>query len=83
VIPDAYAELFQPPEAKQIGRGQAAMLCPLCGNPITFPSGWHGDAADVTGLPLFHWSRSIWDRYSRQRQEEVKQRIADVEQYLR
>jgi hypothetical protein len=83
VIPDAYAELFQQSEAIQIGRGLAAMHCPVCGHPITFPRGWHGDAVDGAGLPLCRWSRSLWDRYSPQRQDEVKQRVPNVEQYLR
>jgi hypothetical protein len=83
VIPDAFAELFQRLEAKRIGSGQAAMPCPLCGKLITFPRGWHGDPVDGTGLPLCHWSQSIWDGYSHQRQEEVKQRVPNVEQYLR
>jgi hypothetical protein len=59
------------------------MLCPLCANPITFSKGWHGDAVDGTGLPVYHWSQSLWDRYSPQRQAEVKQRVPNVEQYLR
>ncbi len=54
-----------------------------CGKPITFPKGWHEDAVDGTGLPLCHWFQSIWDGYSPQRQEEVKQRVSLVEQYLR
>jgi hypothetical protein len=83
VIPDAYAELFPPQVANQIGKGQTAMLCPLCGNALTFPRGWYQDPVDGTGLPLSHWSKSIWDSSSPQRQADVKQRVPNVEQYLR
>jgi hypothetical protein len=83
VIPDAVAELFQRPGANRIGRGQAAMSGPRCGKPITVPRDWHGDAVDGTGLPLCHWSQSIWDGYSPERQAEVKLRVPNVEQDLR
>jgi hypothetical protein len=83
IIPDAYAELFEQFQRLEIGRGQAAMTCPLCGHAITFSRGWYQDPVGGHGLPFYHWSRSIWDRYSDQRQAEVKQRIPNVEQYLR
>jgi hypothetical protein len=82
-IKDAYAELFERDEGHQIAKGQAAMLCPVCGNPWRFPNGWFSDPGPGPGHPVFYWSRRIWDTYTDERKAEVLQRVPNVEQYLR
>ncbi len=71
------------PKAFQIAKGQAAMLCPICGEPWRFPNGWFSNPVSGVGLPLFYWSKRIWDTYTDERKAEVQQRVPNVEQYLR
>ncbi len=82
-VPDAFAELFEPADSREISRGQAAMLCPTCGSPWRFPKGWLSNPVPGESLPLVYWSRRIWDTYTDSRKDEVRQRVPSVEQYLR
>jgi hypothetical protein len=82
-IPDAYSELFEDPAKLQIAKGLAAMRCPICGSPWRFPKGWFSDPVSGEGLPVFYWSKRIWNTYTDQRKDEVRQRIPNVEQFLR
>ena len=82
-LKDAYSELFERAEGLQIAKGQAAMLCPICGEPWRFPNGWFSNPVSGVGLPVFYWSKRIWDTYTDERKAEVRQRVPNVEQYLR
>jgi hypothetical protein len=82
-LKDAYAELFERGDGLQIAKGRAAMLCPIWGNPWRFPNGWFSNPVSGVGLPVFYWSKRIWDTYTDERKVEVRQRIPNVEQYLR
>lgn len=82
-VPDAFAELFEPPDSLQISRGQAAMPCPVCGKPWRFPRGWLSNPVQGEDLPVVYWSRRIWNSYTDARKDEVRQRVPNVERYLR
>jgi len=82
-VKDAYSELFEREEGLQVAKGQAAMLCPACGEPWRFPNGWFSNPVSGVGLPIFYWSKRIWDTYTDDRKAEVRQRVPNVEQSLR
>lgn len=82
-LKDAYSELFERAEGLQIAKGQAAMLCPICGGPWRFPNGWFSSPASGVGLPVFYRSKRLWDTYTDERKDEVRRRVPNVEHYLR
>jgi hypothetical protein len=82
-VPDAYSELFEDPAKLEISKGLAAMRCPVCDKPWKFPRGWFSNPVSGEGLPIFYWSQRKWDGYDETRKDEIRQRIPDVEQYLR
>ena len=82
-ILDAYSELFEDEAKLQIFNGLAAMKCPVCANPWKFPKGWFSNPVSGEGLPVLYWSKRKWDRYDEARKDEIRQRVSNVEQYLR
>jgi hypothetical protein len=82
-LKDAYSELFEHAKGFQIAKGQAAMLCPICGEPWRFPNGWFSNPVSGVGLPVSYWSKRIWDTYTDERKAEARQRVPNLEQYLR
>lgn len=82
-IRDAFSELLEPADSLLVSRGKAALLCPVCGNPWKFPRGWLSNPVTGGGLPVVYWSKRIWDSYTDERRDEVRQRVPSVEQYLR
>ena len=79
----AYSELFERADGFQIHKGQAAMLCPICGAAWRFPNGWLSNPVSGVGLPVVYWFKRIWDTYTDERKAEVRQRVPNMKQYLR
>lgn len=82
-VPDAFAELLEPADSRQVSQGQAALLCPVCGKPWKFPRGWFSNPVAGDELPVVYWSRRIWDSYDESRKDDMRQRVPNVEQCLR
>jgi hypothetical protein len=81
---DACSELFEEYQRREISQGKkAAMLCPVCGKPWTFPRGWFSNPVSGVGLPISYWSQRIWDTYNDQRKDDIRQRVPNVEGLLR
>jgi hypothetical protein len=80
---DALSELFEPDDKEAIRVGQAAMLCPNCGQAVIFPNGWLKSPIKGGGQPVVYWSQAKWDAYTPERQEYVRFSVPNVERYLK
>ena len=82
-LKDAYSELFERADGLQISKVKQRCCVQSAGNLGEFPNGWFSNPVSGVGLPVFYWSKRIWDTYTDERKAEVRQRVPNVEQLLR
>lgn len=82
VIPDLLTELLDTTDKKSLLKGEAALLCPICTQPVTYAGSFLGDLRDGTGLPLVYWSEVRWERFPVFEQQERVRRIPRLRELL-
>jgi hypothetical protein len=83
-VVDMYAELLEPADRVAVAKGQAALLCPLCGQAMYWPRTFLNDPVPAPAdLPVVYWSLAIWNRRPADKQQEALSGVPNLTRFLR
>jgi hypothetical protein len=83
-ITDMYAELLEDADRAAAATGQAAMICPACGQEMYWPRTFLNNPAPApVGMPVVYWSLARWNSWPPDIQQEALSRVPNLTRYLR
>jgi hypothetical protein len=83
-IIDMYSELLEPSDQVAVANGQAAMVCPACGEKMYWPLTFLKDPASApVGMPVVYWSLARWNRWAPDDQQTALSRVPNLMRFLR
>jgi hypothetical protein len=83
-ITDMYSELLEPTDRVAAAKGQAAMVCPLCGERMYWPRTFLNNPLPAPAdMPVVYWSLAIWNSWSPDMQRDALSRVPNLTRYLR
>jgi hypothetical protein len=83
-ITDLYSELLTDEDRRAAATGQAAMVCPACGEKMYWPRTFLKDPAPApVGMPVVYWSLARWNNWGPDDQQTALSRVPNLTKYLR
>jgi hypothetical protein len=83
-IIDMYSELLESADQVAVANGQAAMICPACGEKMYWPRTFLNNPAPAPqGMPVVYWSLARWNSWSPDDQQSALSRVPNLTRFLR